>query len=70
MGLGGGNPDARIRIMLGDGKGNFIHHVVATGIGTHESRISDLDGDGDYDILSKPYTWEAPRLDIFLNGSE
>jgi hypothetical protein len=67
MGLGGGNPDAKIRIMLGDGKGNFIHHVVATGIGTHESRIADLDGDGDYDILSKPYNWKAPRLDIFIN---
>lgn len=70
MGLGGGNPDARIRIMLGDGKGNFIHHVVAIGYGTHESRIADLDGDGDYDILSKPYNWKAPRLDIFLNETE
>ncbi len=70
MGLGGGNPDARIMIMLGDGRGHFIHHVVATGIGTHESRIADLDGDGDYDILSKPYTWDAPRLDIFMNETE
>jgi hypothetical protein len=70
MRLGGGNPDARIRIMLGDGHGHFIHHVVAKGLGTHESRIADLDGDGDYDILSKPYQWEAPRLDIFINESE
>ena len=70
MGLGGGNPDAKIRIMLGDGKGNFIHHVLARGIGTHESKIADLDGDGDYDILSKPYTWKAPRLDIFINESD
>jgi len=70
MGLGGGNPDAKIRIMLGDGGGHFIHHVVATGIGTHESRIADLDGDGDYDILSKPYTWDAPRLDLFINETE
>lgn len=70
MGLGGGNPEARIRIMLGDGKGNFIHHVVAKGIGTHESKIADLDGDGDYDILSKPYNWKAPRLDLFINETE
>ena len=69
MGLNGGNPDAKIRIMLGDGQGNFIHHVVATGFGTHESRIVDLDGDGDLDILSKPYTWKAPRLDLFINES-
>ena len=67
MGLGGGNPNGKIRIMLGDGQGNFIHHVVTTGIGTHESRITDLDGDGDYDIMSKPYNWKAPRLDIFIN---
>ncbi len=70
MGLGGGNPNAKIRIMLGDGKGHFIHHVVATGIGTHESKICDLDGDGDYDILSKPYAWKAPRLDIFINETK
>ena len=70
MGLNGGNPNAKIRIMLGDGQGNFIHHIVATGIGTHESKIADLDGDGDYDILSKPYNWKAPRLDIFINETD
>jgi len=70
MGLNGGNPNGKIRIMLGDGAGHFIHHVVATGIGTHESKITDLDGDGDYDILSKPYNWKAPRLDIFLNETK
>jgi hypothetical protein len=65
----GANPEAKIWILLGDGKGNFIHHLVSKGLGTHESKIADLDGDGDYDIVSKPYTWEAPRLDIFLNES-
>ena len=70
MGLNGGNPNARIRIMLGDGLGNFIHHIVSKGIGTHESKIADLDGDGDYDILSKPYNWKAPRLDIFINETK
>lgn len=29
--------------------------------------IGDIDGDGDYDILSKPYNWDTPRLDIFIN---
>ncbi len=70
MGLNGGNPNARIRILLGDGAGNFVHHVVSKGIGTHESKIADLDGDGDYDILSKPYAWKAPRLDLFMNETE
>jgi hypothetical protein len=65
----GNNPGAKIRILLGDGQGNFIHHLVSEGLGTHESKIADLDGDGDLDILSKPYNWEAPRLDILLNVS-
>jgi hypothetical protein len=29
--------------------------------------VADLDGDGDLDILDKPYNWEAPRVDIWLN---
>jgi hypothetical protein len=62
----GNNPNAVTRILLGDGKGNFEDYIVHTGFGLHESRIADLDGDGDYDILGKPYTWDAPRLDIWL----
>ncbi len=62
----GNNPNAVTRILLGDGKGSFDDYIVHTGFGLHESRIADLDGDGDYDILGKPYTWEAPRLDIWL----
>ncbi|HUV13976.1 MAG TPA: VCBS repeat-containing protein [Acidobacteriota bacterium] len=63
----GKNPEAKTRILLGDGKGGFEEHIVSSGYGLHESRVADLDGDGDIDILGKPYTWEAPRLDIWLN---
>jgi len=63
----GKNPEAKTRILLGDGTGGFEEHVVSSGYGLHESRVADLDGDGDIDILGKPYTWEAPRLDIWLN---
>jgi hypothetical protein len=28
----------------------------------------DLDGDGDLDLLNKPYHWEAPRVDVWLNN--
>lgn len=59
-----------IRILLGDGKGKFIHHSVADDIGCHEGKITDLDGDGDYDILSKPYNWDTPLLDIFINETK
>ncbi len=67
MRLNKGNPDAKIRILLGDGKGNFTITIVDSGYGLHESKIADLDGDGDLDILGKPYNWESPRLDIWLN---
>lgn len=67
MRFGEGNPDSEIRILLGDGKGNFSKHVVARGFGVHEGRLVDLDGDGDLDVLGKPYTWQAPRLDIWIN---
>lgn len=66
----GQNPDAKARILFGDGQGNFTVQEILTGFGSHEGRIADLDGDGDYDILGKPYTWEAPRLDIWLNETK
>jgi len=71
MRLNKGSPDAKTRILLGDGKGNFTITIVDSGYGLHESKIADLDGDGDLDILGKPYNWESPRLDIWLNeGSD
>lgn len=66
MRFGEGNPDAEIRILLGNGKGAFHKHVVARGYGVHEGRLVDLDGDGDLDVLGKPYTWNAPLLNIWL----
>jgi hypothetical protein len=32
------------------------------------SLVADLDGDGDLDILNKPYNWEVPRVDVWLNN--
>jgi hypothetical protein len=69
MRLDAKNPGS-IRILLGDGKGNFKTHVVQDNIGCHEGKIVDIDGDGDFDIVSKPYNWDAPRLDIFMNESK
>lgn len=64
------NPDAKLRILLGDGKGNFTDYIINEGFSHHESKIADLDGDGDYDILSKPYAFRAPGIDIWLqNGT-
>jgi hypothetical protein len=63
----GAGDNCRARIFYGDGHGNFTKEVLSTGIGNHESRIGDLDGDGDIDILTKPYTWDTPRVDVWLN---
>lgn len=62
------NEDARMLLLSGDGAGNFVVQTLATGFGNHESRVADLDGDGDLDILGKPYTWGAPRIDIWLQS--
>ncbi len=65
------NTGAINHILLGDGKGSFPGEIVVSrGIDLHESEIADLDGDGDYDILGKPYDGDAPRIDIWLqNGT-
>ena len=60
------NPQATAWILYGDGQGHFRKTVFATGIGFHEARIADLNGDGTMDVLDKPYNWEAPRVDIWL----
>jgi FG-GAP-like repeat len=61
------NPHARMWIFFGDGRGGFAKTTLATGIDNHESCIADLDGDGDFDIVVKPYSFDTPRLDVWLN---
>lgn len=59
--------DARAWVLYGDGKGNFTKQVISEGICHHESKIADLDGDGDMDILGKPFFIHGAPLEIWLN---
>lgn len=62
----GPGQNCRQMVLYGDGRGNFTRQVISTGIGTHEGRLGDLDGDGDPDILQKDFQHER-RVDVWLN---
>ncbi len=67
MGSPGAGDNAKTYIWYGDGRGNLRKTVVSRGQGIHEGLLSDLDGDGDLDVLMKPYNHRAPRIDVLLN---
>jgi hypothetical protein len=62
------NPKATAWICFGNGQGQFRKTELVVGHGWHEARLADLDGDGDLDLLNKPYTWDTPRVDVWLNN--
>jgi hypothetical protein len=62
----GSGDKCRQWVLYGNGKGQFDIQVISVGIGTHEGKLGDLDGDGDIDILQKDFQ-ETRRLDIWLN---
>jgi hypothetical protein len=67
MRLDGENEDSGMWFLIGDGQGQFRRGLVAEGYDNHENRVADLDGDGDLDILGKPFNYQTPALNIWLN---
>ena len=67
MGSPGAGSDADIWIWYGDGRGNFTQETVLHGQGTHEGKVGDLDGDGDVDIVVKPYAHNTPKVQVIKN---
>lgn len=71
MRLNGGNEQSQHKILYGDGQGNFNRQeIISVGEDLHESKIADLDGDGDFDIVGKGYDLTGGNLNIWLqNGT-
>jgi hypothetical protein len=59
--------DPKIVLLINDIHNNFERIEVANGFGSHNSGVGDFDGDGDFDIIGKPYGWDTPRLDLWIN---
>lgn len=51
----GAGEACRTLILFGEGEGRFRTEILSTGIGSHESKVGDLDGDGRLDILQKDF---------------
>lgn len=44
----------RLFVFENDGRGGFVRHLVDEGVGTHHARLTDLQGTGKLDIVSRP----------------
>jgi hypothetical protein len=62
--------DPKVFVLFNDGNGNFTRMDVDNGKGAHGLWAADIDGDGDFDLVGKPYSYGAPRVDIWLNEGE
>lgn len=66
----GGGDQARMRIFLNQGAGVFSPETINVGLGNHESKLGDFNGDGMLDIVGKPFKEGVPELNIWLQMEE
>lgn len=59
-----------IFILINKGQGIFERLNITTTFGSHNAGIGDIDGNGELDIISKPYSWDTPRIDLWLNRGQ
>ncbi len=59
--------DPKTFILINNGINNFERIDVSSSYDSHNTGVGDIDGDGDFDIIGKPYRWDTPRLNIWLN---
>lgn len=65
----GAGTACRQLVLYGDGRGGFETQLISTGIGTHEGKLGDLDGDGDLDLIQKDFDHER-RIDLWYNDGQ
>jgi len=50
------NDDPQHFLFVNEGDGRFERYRIDTDVPVHEAKLADVDGDGDLDIVGKPYT--------------
>jgi hypothetical protein len=55
---------AQVGDINGDGRGHFQVQELPVGVGNHDSRVADVNGDDKLDSVTKRYTGNVPRLDV------